>query len=398
MSDTLKTPEEKQVLVADYDEINLIISQIPKDLSLYTEESVQRLISLKVGILWNLDASRQTEVDRMAEELKQGVEGLCYRSADYTEVEKQLERIPIYRHSYTEESYQRVEDARDAVIFGMEIIRQAEVDQMARNLMNAIDGLEKKPYPIYPTVIKTEAEAFSPDENLSLKLSGVRTDLVREIKEGNPGITVVGKNGYALDLGAKEDGFNVFSFTQPIELRISVSQKDLEDVFRPRNLTMAHIRWSDDGYVILDYVGGGYDAHTGTFSVKVDKTGKYLLVEKPGITKITLRVGEKETFLCDREKQIDVAPVIRGDRVLVPLRFIGEALGCRVQWYEADQGISIRDKDKVLTMQIGKEIPGYGQAPVIRSDRTLVPIRYVSESLGANVIYDPSMQEIMITK
>ena len=49
-------------------------------------------------------------------------------------------------------------------------------------------------------------------------------------------------------------------------------------------------------------------------------------------------------------------------------------------------------------MTINKEIEGFGAAPMIMNGRTMVPIRYISERLGANVIWVPSAQEIVIVK
>ena len=53
---------------------------------------------------------------------------------------------------------------------------------------------------------------------------------------------------------------------------------------------------------------------------------------------------------------------------------------------------------KTMTMQIGTEIEGMGVAPEIVGDRTVVPVRYVAEQLGANVIWDQATQEIDIIR
>ncbi len=52
----------------------------------------------------------------------------------------------------------------------------------------------------------------------------------------------------------------------------------------------------------------------------------------------------------------------------------------------------------VMTMTIGQELQGFGAAPIISNDRTLVPISYISKQLGANVVWVPSTRTVFIAK
>jgi hypothetical protein len=55
-------------------------------------------------------------------------------------------------------------------------------------------------------------------------------------------------------------------------------------------------------------------------------------------------------------------------------------------------------KDNIsFDLTIGQEIPGFGK-PYIESDRTMVSARYVSEMLGANVIWDPIAEQVVVVK
>jgi len=83
---------------------------------------------------------------------------------------------------------------------------------------------------------------------------------------------------------------------------------------------------------------------------------------------------------------------------MLPLRYIGEALGCDVDWNDATRTITITQDGNVFTMTIDQIIPGFGAAPTIKDGRTLVPVRYISEMLGANVIWDPVDQTVTIVK
>lgn len=101
----------------------------------------------------------------------------------------------------------------------------------------------------------------------------------------------------------------------------------------------------------------------------------------------------------------DQPPVIIEDRTLVPMRNIFQALDCEVLWDEASQSITSIHGSDVLLMYIGKtELYRNGEViydmPVeaqIINDRTLVPVRAISEALGAEVLWDGITYEIDIT-
>ncbi|MCC8160495.1 MAG: discoidin domain-containing protein [Oscillospiraceae bacterium] len=91
----------------------------------------------------------------------------------------------------------------------------------------------------------------------------------------------------------------------------------------------------------------------------------------------------------------DVVPYLaEGDRTLVPLRFISEAFGAEVSWNGDTQGITIElDGDEIL-MNIGSAdytVNGAAMqmdvAPVIMNERTMVPLRAIAESLSKKVYY-----------
>lgn len=90
--------------------------------------------------------------------------------------------------------------------------------------------------------------------------------------------------------------------------------------------------------------------------------------------------------------QTDQAPIIHKGRTMVPLRSIFEALGAEVQWYPASGLISCyRDYTYIsLTVNdthafINGNTVTIDAPPIIINGRTLVPVRVVSEALGANV-------------
>ncbi len=99
----------------------------------------------------------------------------------------------------------------------------------------------------------------------------------------------------------------------------------------------------------------------------------------------------------------DVEPVITGGRTLVPMRAIFEALGATVDWDGNLRQVRGHLNDKNVSLFIGKTtayVNGIAitldVAPQIKNGRTLVPLRFVSESLGADVGWDKNTRTAIV--
>jgi len=98
-----------------------------------------------------------------------------------------------------------------------------------------------------------------------------------------------------------------------------------------------------------------------------------------------------------------VPPVNMNGRTLVPMRDIFEALGANVNYNPVTRGISATRGTTKVDLQIGNRMAMLNgrsmtleQAPMIRRGSTLVPLRFVSESLGANVRWNAARQVVAI--
>lgn len=101
----------------------------------------------------------------------------------------------------------------------------------------------------------------------------------------------------------------------------------------------------------------------------------------------------------------DVPPVIERGRTLVPLRVVSENLGARVVWDEQARRVRVTLGTIEIALMIGQrqaevngrtvvlDVPGR----IIRG-RTLVPLRFVGESLGALVGWDPVTRTVAVSK
>ena len=114
------------------------------------------------------------------------------------------------------------------------------------------------------------------------------------------------------------------------------------------------------------------------------------------------------TVLVDgKPVAFDVAPVMKADRVFIPLRAVGEALGAFVEWDEETQSIAIgrRGVLQYLTLEnptatiisdYEKEEVTLDVAPFTVNDRTLVPVRYIAEGFNAQVDWDNDTNTVII--
>lgn len=99
----------------------------------------------------------------------------------------------------------------------------------------------------------------------------------------------------------------------------------------------------------------------------------------------------------------DQAPVIVDDRTLVPLRVIFEALGAVVDWEPTTRTVTARRGEINISLVVdtniikknGTDIEIDVPAQII-GDRTMVPVRAISESLGASVDWDPATRTVLI--
>ena len=99
----------------------------------------------------------------------------------------------------------------------------------------------------------------------------------------------------------------------------------------------------------------------------------------------------------------DTDPIIENSRTLVPMRAIFEALGAEVEWDDANKTALATKDDITVSLKIDDNIAHINNEPVeldvparIKNSRTLVPIRFIAESLNANVTWDDTSRAVII--
>ncbi|MDR1541201.1 MAG: copper amine oxidase N-terminal domain-containing protein [Clostridiales bacterium] len=106
-----------------------------------------------------------------------------------------------------------------------------------------------------------------------------------------------------------------------------------------------------------------------------------------------------------RELKTDVPPMIINDRTMVPLRAIGEAFGCRFEWDDGAKLVTIYlpPDNTPLYMEINNprvrqssntQLIALDAPPVIVDGRTLVPLRFIAETIGLEVEWDAGARTV----
>lgn len=113
---------------------------------------------------------------------------------------------------------------------------------------------------------------------------------------------------------------------------------------------------------------------------------------------IKLQIGSRIVNVDNEAVIYDTAPVIRNDRTLVPIRIVTETLGGKVDWNGVTKEVTLNIDGKEIKMTVGKTLEKYGVAPVIIDGRTFVPVRFVADELGATVAWDDATKTVTITK
>src|SRR5664280_858043 len=123
---------------------------------------------------------------------------------------------------------------------------------------------------------------------------------------------------------------------------------------------------------------------------------------------IQLKIGSKTMDVDGKPTFLEAAPIILNSRTLLPIRAIVEATGGTIAWNASTQKVTIVQNDKTLVLWINRNVATLnGQSvnidsdhkvvPIIMSARTLLPLRFVAETLAMDVQWNAVTRMVTIT-
>ena len=120
---------------------------------------------------------------------------------------------------------------------------------------------------------------------------------------------------------------------------------------------------------------------------------------------LKMTLGKTDYTLNGETKTMDVAPIIRNERTMLPVRYVAEALGAEIGWDGATSTATLKTADTEIVITVGATTATVnGQAVTldspafIENDRTYMPVRFVAENLGGTVAWDGATSTATITK
>jgi hypothetical protein len=131
-----------------------------------------------------------------------------------------------------------------------------------------------------------------------------------------------------------------------------------------------------------------------------------VITARRGDVRVVLTIGVQRATINDRPQVLDVPPLIRSNRTLIPLRFVSEALGATVRWSDADQTVFITDTtnpgDRTNPSDTHTAGPGPPEQWIdLQSDPHSATIYLVSEfdwetipNIANNIDKDPDLEVI----
>lgn len=115
--------------------------------------------------------------------------------------------------------------------------------------------------------------------------------------------------------------------------------------------------------------------------------------------------GNSKIFLDGKELTAGQSVPVENvnDTIMVPLRLISESLGYQVGWDQKSQTVTIEQQGKVLKLKVNQKTATVDDAsvqltaaPILRSNTTLVPIRFISEQFGLTVSWDNTKKVVTL--
>lgn len=130
-------------------------------------------------------------------------------------------------------------------------------------------------------------------------------------------------------------------------------------------------------------------------------------------TEVVITIGSKimeRTINGVYDKiMMDIAPFIEENRTMLPIRFVAEALGFKVEWISESRTVVLTNRDNVVKIPVDtNQIIVNGKVyesdvkPVLRNNRTMLPIANIARALGlkdgTDILWDKTTKKVTIIR
>ncbi|NPV90546.1 MAG: hypothetical protein HPY50_07230 [Firmicutes bacterium] len=215
------------------------------------------------------------------------------------------------------------------------------------------------------------------------------------------------------DKSNNESGFKIERKSSGDFEQIATVAADIES-FQDLNLDAA----TSYAYRIRAYNAFGDSSYTNEATAKTDSISIITPQIPPSIpptlpalgTEMRFYIGSSDYYVGDEIKTMDTVPQILESRTVLPLRYVAQPLGAAVDWNADEQKVNVALGSKTIILFIDNNIAVVDGVPkavdpdnknvkpvIMPPGRTMLPLRFIAEELGCKVDWNPSTQEIKIT-
>lgn len=156
-------------------------------------------------------------------------------------------------------------------------------------------------------------------------------------------------------------------------------------------------------YVVT--VDAGSENKTAAGAIAIDNITLHTAakIEEPARANIVMTADKTKATVNGKSITLEAAPIIQSGSTYVPLRFVTESMGAEVLYDDKTRRITVLRGSTMLEMTIGQKdymLNGVRYtsdvAPFTKNSRTLIPVRLFSEKLGFTVNYEDKLRKITI--
>ena len=143
------------------------------------------------------------------------------------------------------------------------------------------------------------------------------------------------------------------------------------------------------------------DAETGLFTFKAQVPGEFTITYAANLIRLSLQPDSPViTDLAGNAptQVMDVLSVIQNGRTLVPIHFIAESLGASINWNGDTREVTLTQHGTVITFAMGQTARGMDVPAQIMNGRTMVSLYFISEFFNAQISQCEETHNIEIIK
>lgn len=199
-----------------------------------------------------------------------------------------------------------------------------------------------------------------------------------------------------VEVSATNNNNAVTSVNKPVTVSFNLKDVTLSDSDKS-NLVAIEVNPTTGE---VTYLGGRLSEDGKTFvtdTKSVDGNFAVVCADSNNYNQVELKINSSDVSLNGTSQKLEASPFIKNGTTFVPVRVISETLGANVTFDEATKTAIINLDGKTVQFST-LNLADSSSMPIIVNNRMLIPVRFVSEKLGANVNWFESDKTVQITK